>query len=303
MKLRAASMILLCAVSGAVSAQSPAPKPFFSKPILLGAHRGGGGQCPENTLHAFQEVIKACPDVLLETDARLTADGAVVLLHDKTVNRTTNGIGEVSTLTLAQVKALDAGYKFSTDNDATFPFRGKGLTVATLKEVLETLPNAHMLVELKGEPALADAALAVIREAKAEDRVLLASFVPPTMERARQIAPAMAFCYDMKNGTALLMALRGSKWADYLPQADVLSIDEKMIAQYKITPEEIQKLQAKGIRFQVHTINDPTRMKEFVTQGVDSILTDNPSALAKVIANHRQAADEASSLVTKRRAE
>lgn len=264
-------------------AESPAQKPFFSKQILLGAHRGGADEWPENTLYGFQECATAHPGILLETDARLTSDGAVVLLHDKTVDRTTNGTGEVSTLTLEQVKALDAGYKFTTDNGATFPQRGKGLTIATLKEVLEALPDAHMLVDLKGEPALADAAIKIIRDVKAEDRVLFASFVPPTMERARQLAPDMAYCFDMKNGTALLMSVRGTKWAEYTPQADVLSIDDGMIERYKLTPEEIKKIQAKGIRFQVHTINDPALMKAFVAQGVDSILTDKPTALANVI--------------------
>jgi len=265
-------------------AESPAQKPFFTKQILLGAHRGGADEWPENTLYGFQECAKAHPGILLETDARLTADGAVVLLHDKTVDRTTNGAGEVSKLTLEQVKALDAGYKFTTDNGATFAQRGKGLTIATLKEVLEALPEAHMLVELKGEPALADAAIKIIRDVKAEGRVLFASFVPPTMDRARQLAPDMAYCFDMKNGTALLMAVRSPKWAGYTPQADVLSIDDGMIARYNLTPDEIKKMQTKGIRFQVHTINDPAQMKGFVAQGVDSILTDRPTALANVIA-------------------
>ena len=279
-----ARCILFASIPVLAYAESPVQKPFFSKQILLGAHRGGADEWPENTLYGFQECAKAHPGILLETDARLTSDGAVVLLHDKTVDRTTNGTGEVATLTLEQVKALDAGHKFTTDNGATFPQRSKDLTIATLKEVLETLPDANMLVELKGEPALADAAIKIIRDAKAEDRVLFASFVPPTMDRARQLAPAMAYCFDMKNGTALLMAVRGAKWADYTPQADVLSIDDGMIARYNLTPEEIKTIQTKGIRIQVHTINDPEQMKSFVAQGVDSILTDKPTALANVIA-------------------
>lgn len=289
MMLRVKRITLILSIAGAALAQSPAEKLFFSKQILLGAHRGGADQWPENTLYCFQEAVKAHPEVLLETDARLTSDGAVVLLHDKKVDRTTNGAGEITGMTLTNAKALDAGYRFSTDNGATFPYRGKGLVIPTLKEVLEALPEAHMLVELKGEPALADAAIAVIRDAKAVNRVLLASFVPSTMDRARELAPAMAYCYDMKNGTSLLMALRGPKWTDYAPQADVLSIDEGMISKYNLTPEEIKKVQDKGVRFQVHTINDPQRMREFVAQGVDSILTDNPSALARVISEAKTA--------------
>ena len=228
--------------------------------------------------------------MLLETDARLTSDGAVVLLHDKNVDRTTNGKGDVTTMTLAQVKALDAGYTFSTDGGKTFPHRAKGITIPTLQEVLEAIPDSHFLVELKGEPALADAAIAIIKAAHAEQRVLYASFVPPTMDRAREIAPDAAYCYDMKNGTALLMALRSPKWADYVPQADMLSLVDDMIPKYKLTPEEIRAIQAKGIKFQVHTINDPAQMKAFVEQGVDSILSDSPDLLAQSIDAVRKSA-------------
>jgi len=281
---------LFTALAPAQSPTSPPAKPFFSKQILLGAHRGGANLWPENTLFGFQQAAKTLPGVLLETDARLTSDGAVVLLHDKNVDRTTNGKGDVTTMTLAQVKALDAGYTFSTDGGKTFPHRGKGITIPTLQEVLEAIPDSHFLVELKGEPALADAAIAVIKAAHAEQRVLYASFVPPTMDRAREIAPDAAYCYDMKNGTALLMALRSPKWADYVPQADMLSLVDDMIPKYKLTPEEIRAIQAKGIKFQVHTINDPAQMKAFVEQGVDSILSDSPDLLAQSIDAVRKSA-------------
>lgn len=266
----------------AAAGQSPQTKPFFKEPFLLGAHRGGANEWPENTLLAFREASKAHSGVLLETDARLTADGAVVLLHDKTVDRTTNGTGAVSELTLEQVRALDAGYRFTKDG-MTYPYRGKGLTIPTLKELLDEFPDARILVELKGSPELADAAIAIIKEAKAENRILLASFVAETMARARTLAPEMAYCYDMQTGMGLLTALRGPKWAEYTPQADVLSVDQAMIPRYKLTPEEIRAIQSKGIRFQVHTINDSEAMKAYVQQNVDSILTDNPSALAAVI--------------------
>ncbi len=291
--VRVLTTILFCAlvVVHAATAQSPsgADKPFFTGQLLLGAHRGGSILWPENTLRAFDEAAKRFPGILLETDARLTSDGAVVLMHDKSVDRTTNGSGEVTAMTLEQLKALDAAYKFTTDAGTTFPHRGKGVTIATLNELLEAAPKSRVLVELKGEPKLADAAIAIINEAKAGDRVLIASFVPDTMDRARALAPNLAYCYDMKTGMSLLTALRGPKWDTYTPQADMLSVDESMIPKYKLTTDEITKMQAKGIRFQVHTINDPGRMREFVKQGVDSILTDRPDALAEVIAESKTA--------------
>ena len=277
-----AVLIMLVTVLLAVTAQ--AEKPVLTGPLLLGAHRGGAALWPENTLYAFEQAVKQYPDVLLETDARLTADGAVVLMHDKTVDRTTNGAGEVTALSLEALKALDAGHDFTLDNGATFPHRGKGLKVATLEELLAAHPTSRILVELKGEPALADAAIRIIENAKAGHRVLIASFVAATMERARALAPQIAYCFDMKTGMSLLMSLRGPGWEKYKPEADVLSVDQAMIPKYKLTPEDIARIQAKGIRFQVHTINDPARMREFLLQKVDSILTDRPDVLAQAIA-------------------
>ena len=101
--------------------------PVFAKPMLLGAHRGGRALWPENTVVAFRACAERWPDILLEGDLHLTADGHVVVLHDATVDRTTDGAGPVAGMTLEQVKQLDAGYRFTPDDGATFPWRGKGV--------------------------------------------------------------------------------------------------------------------------------------------------------------------------------
>lgn len=258
-------------------------KPFFSKQTLLGAHRGGAFLWPENTLVAFREVAAKFPDVLIETDARLTSDGMVLLLHDRTVDRTTDGAGELSAMSFDEARKLDAGYDFTSDGGATYPYRGKGVVIPTLREALDALPQSHFLVELKGEPPLADAAIKIINDANAAHRVLLASFVPETMARARELAPDMAYCYDIKTGMSLITALRNGKWSEYQPENDVLSIDPRMLSQFKITPEEVAAIRAKGIVFQMHTINNREDMVKFLDFGANSLLTDRPDLLAEVI--------------------
>jgi len=260
-----------------------ADKPFFKKPFLLGAHRGGQFVWPENTVLCFKESAKTFPDILLETDARMTKDGAVILMHDDSVERTTNGTGKIGELTLAQIKALDAGYTFTKDNGATFPYRGKGVTVPTLAEALEAAPDSNFLVEFKGPAELADRCVKIIRDVKAQNRVLIASFTPETMSRTREIAPELPTCYDFTSGAALLSALRGDAWASYTPTSDVLSMDEDMLPQFQLKPEEIQAIRAKGIKFQIHTINEPGKMRTYLDLGVDSILSDAPDLLAKAI--------------------
>lgn len=259
-------------------------KPFCQQPFLLGAHRGGAHLVPESTVAGFKETAARWPGILLETDAALTADGHVVLLHDETVDRTTNGRGPVAEMTLAEVKALDAGYWLSLDGGATYPYRGRGIKIATLEEALEALPEERFLVELKPFPGIADAAIPVIQRAGAEDRVLLASFAPDLMARARELAPNIAVCYDYKNGFRLLAALRLWGWSAYRPQADVLSLMRDMVSRYRLSDADIRIIREKGILVQVHTVNDPDEMRYWLDRGVDSILTDRPDLLANVIA-------------------
>ena len=171
-------------------------RPFFAKPFLLGAHRGGKALWPENTLLAFTQAAAQWPDILLEGDARVTADGEVVLIHDGKIDRTTNGAGPISSMTLAEVKAFDAGYRFSRDGGKTFPYRGKGLTIPTFAEVLAALPDSRFLIELKGQTGVAESIVPVLRETGAVDRVALASHFAPLMQRARKLEPALIACYE-----------------------------------------------------------------------------------------------------------
>lgn len=273
------------ACSPAPDAQAPgnAAKPFFERPFLVGAHRGGASVVPENTVFGFRQALQRWPGILLETDAALTADGHVVLLHDETVERTTNGSGPVRGLTLAQVKELDAAYHFTLDGGESFPYRGQGITVATLKEALEALPEARFLVEFKPHPGIVDATIEVVRAAHARDRVLLASFKPDLMRRARELEPGMAMCFDFDNGARMLEALRGDGWETYEPEADVLSLMRAMVGQFALTPQEIRRIQEKGVRFQVHTVDEPDEIRRFLEMGADSILSDRPDVLVKVV--------------------
>lgn len=282
--------ILPCVVLGAerpeATSSRPKDKPFFAKPFLLGAHRGGADLWPENTLVAFRSAAKRWPHILLETDARLTADGQAVLLHDDTVNRTTDGTGPVAEMTLAEVKKLDAGYRFTPDRGKTFPYRGKGVRIATLAEALAAVPDARFEVELKPCKGVTEPTLRVIRQAGAEDRVLLASFDSRLIFQARRITPQMAYCYEFLGGLSMLDKLRsgGKQWAAYQPKAEVLSLMRRMLTQYKVTPDEIRAMQAKGVYFQIHTPNTPQAIRQALDLNPDSVLTDRPDLLAELIA-------------------
>ncbi len=112
------------------------------------AHRGGAELFPENTLFAFQQVSDLGVDVI-ELDVRSTSDGTLVVIHDASVERTTGGSGQVSEMTLEQLKKLNAGYRFTPDGGKTFPHRQSGIMVLTLLEVFTALPKIKFNIEPK----------------------------------------------------------------------------------------------------------------------------------------------------------
>ncbi|HEO70891.1 MAG TPA: hypothetical protein ENN80_06465, partial [Candidatus Hydrogenedentes bacterium] len=287
MALKSTTLILLLL---GLAATTPADGPgvsgkrFRVKPITLGAHRGGKMLWPENTLEAFQRAATRWPDILLEGDATCTTDGHVVLLHDATVDRTTNGSGAIAAMTFEEVKALDAGYRFTPDGGQTYPWRGKGVRIPTLIDVLDCLPESRFLIELKPGPhPVAEAVHRVLCERHALERVVLASFIPGTIGRVRLLDPRPLTCFDVVTGAQMMDALRGGAWDSYVPVDIMLAIDLDMMRHFGITAEDVVCLREKGILINPHTINRIDTMCALLDMGVDGMLTDCPDVLAQVI--------------------
>ena len=123
--------------------------PFLAggNPLVM-AHRGGQGLWPPNTLFAFERAVEMGADIL-EMDIHASADGVLIVHHDDTVDRTTNGSGAIRDHTLTELKELDAGYHWSADGGETYPFRGKGMRIPTLEEVLEAFPKTRLNIDIK----------------------------------------------------------------------------------------------------------------------------------------------------------
>src|SRR4051812_47334504 len=153
---------------------SPLRHPFFDRrrPQLL-AHRGGSALAPENTIAAFDNGLAHGADGL-ELDVHLSRDGVVVVHHDPTLDRTTNLVGPIADRTADELARADAGYAFRPSPDLPsvgFPFRGQGVGVPTLADVLKRYPEATIVIELKvNRPELARAVIAVVNRAAAVER-------------------------------------------------------------------------------------------------------------------------------------
>lgn len=258
---------------------APAEPAFFSRPMMWGLHRGGYSHWPENTSHGFRSAAALHPDVILETDVTSTSDGVPVLLHDDTVDRTTNGTGSIAQKTWAEVKVLDAGYRWK-DESGRFTFRDKGFTIPTLREALRAAPRHRFLIDLKPAARVEDV-VKVIREEGAEERVLMASFLAGQIQAFRRLMPRVPTCYDPVQGMQLLAALRGSRWESYRPVAPVLSLMKEHRDQYRLTDDEFRKIAEKGIRIHVHTLSNQDEVDAWKARGVSGWLTGDSQLIVR----------------------
>jgi len=137
-------------------------------------HRGNAAHAPENTIESFRQAVDLGVDAL-ELDVHLTGDGKVVVIHDPTLDRTTDRSGRVDQLTLAELQRADAGARFTADRGNTWPYRGRGITVPSLDEVLSTFPTTPLLIEIKASAASRATREAIERQG-AVDRCIVASF-------------------------------------------------------------------------------------------------------------------------------
>ena len=271
--------MLLCAGCGG---QQPA-HPFFAgeKPgVQVIAHRGGAAHRPENTLAAFQHAAQLGAD-MLEMDLRVTADGAIVAIHDATVERTTDGKGAVASMKLAELKRLDAGYRWSPDGGATFPYRGRGVRVPALDEVLQLLPGMRMVVEMKEfEPPSVAALCQLIRRHGMQRKVLVASFADASLREFRRACPEVATSMASLEAR-LFIVLFGL----YTPSVPSLQAPDRVRDTLVVTPELVERARARNIKLHAWTVNDEARLRELVRIGVDGVMTDLPDRLLAIRAS------------------
>lgn len=260
-------------------------KSFFDPIPRVVAHRGDSAHFPENTLEAFLSADKMGVDVI-ETDVHLSRDGFVVIWHDETLDRNTNGTGRIEDHTLEELKSYDAGFSFTSDGGKTFPFRGKGVQLCTLDEALKACPAQRFNVDLKtkGEP-IVDAFIEVLNQNQAKKRVLGASFHFSNLRLLRKKEPKIQTS-NSKMEVRLFLFLH---WLRLLPKT--LNKKRQIIFQVPpsqgrtviITPSFIKAMHKRNAIIQVWTINDRNEMVRLLNMGVDSVMTDKPALALEVV--------------------
>ena len=237
---------------------------------LVVAHRGASADAPENTIPAFQLAVDMGADAI-EVDVHLTADGKLAVIHDETLDRTTDLTGAVAAMTLARIRRADAGFRFETV-DGSYPFRGKKIRVPTLSEVIAWLPEGiGLVIEIKARTAT-DATVRALRRSKvrAAGAVSLVSFDEQVLDRARELDPAIPTGYllvPFQSPEVGLTYVVEHGHTAILPWEGDLGLDPKPL---------MYLANAYGRLVGCYVVNDPERMQQLAALGLWGFVTDLP---------------------------
>jgi glycerophosphoryl diester phosphodiesterase len=245
----------------------PVPPKPEARPCEVVAHRGFSFQAPENTLAAVREAIRAGAEGC-EFDVYRCKDGEIVLMHDKMVDRTTNGHGDITQLTLAELKRLDAG----SWKDAAYA----GQRVPTLREALETLKGSgcRAVIEIKME-GISEEVIEAVRSTGMLDQATVIAFSDKVVREIRQREPKLPcawLCGKKLEGTS---AQRAAWIAEKAQQCGTNLVD---LLYEMVSPEIVAELHRRGIGVWVWTVDEPEIMTILSSWGVDSITTNRPDA-------------------------
>jgi glycerophosphoryl diester phosphodiesterase len=302
----------------ATAAPAAAENPWLAKRVLNIAHQGGEDEFPSNTLYAFKKATRAGAD-MLELDIGVTKDNQVIVMHDTTVDRITNGTGTVNAKTLKQIRALDGGYWFSqgaphydhAKKPRAYRFRGvatgkrtppKGFKradfrVPTLTEVMAAFPKMPINIEIKGRTkaetddeyiANAEVLAKLLKTTKRTD-LIVTSFHQKAVDRFHELAPQISLAPGIDGAAAFLLN-------DGSPGEGVQTLDLPMT--YKLgdqtlqvaSPENIKKAHDNGYAwhswFADDDVDGPAGWTQLLEWCADGIMTSTPVVFEKFLKTH-----------------
>ena len=270
--------------------------PWLGRRVISYAHQGGAWEAPSSTLFAIRRALDLGATGI-ELDVHATADRQLVVCHDASVDRTTDGAGAIASLTLDQLRRLDNAYWFAPGADVTpgladdqYPYRGHApadgeFCVATLQEVL-ALVDAHPGVALNLDikqtaptvvPYEAELA-AALREFELAGRVIVASFLDAATDAFAALSPGVATSAGTIATAEFVQAVRAGRRT---PDTAHVALQIPMAAggTRLVDSELVAAAHGAGMAVHVWTINDPAAMDELIELGVDGIISDRPAVL------------------------
>ncbi|WP_127580143.1 glycerophosphodiester phosphodiesterase [Paenibacillus koleovorans] len=289
-----ALIVLLYLVSTVIyyffTPQPPNPLAPVAKPLNI-AHQGGELLAPTDTIAAFDVADSLNVDVL-ELDIHMTKDGEIVVMHDATVDRTTDGKGRTDSYTLADLQKLDAGYTFKDLNGQT-SYRGKGVYIPALKEVFQRYgTHYHYNIEIKGVyPLIEEKLFAMLKQFGVEKQTVVTSFDDEAIARFDRVTGGtVALGAGRSEVTRFVVLAKAFLPGLFRPQASVLQIPVSSSG-INLKDELLIKVAHRfGIQVHYWTIDDSATMKELLDLGADGIITNRPDLLKQLLDSRATAA-------------
>lgn len=258
--------------------------PFVTheRPLFF-AHRGGSALAPENTLPAYQNGLRYGADAL-ELDIHYTRDGEIVVFHDDMLGRTTDGSGPLAALTLDELRRLDAGFRFTTDGGQSYPWRDKGVTIPTLREVFERFPQTRINIEMKVNDDEGERRLArLLLDNGWGDWALVGSFHTDALQRFRALCEGhIATSASASETRNFLLGVLVRQTQRMRPTYDALQVPEVYRGIRVVSPTSIRLAHGLGLDVHVWTVDDREAMGRLLDWGVDGLMSDRPDTLAEV---------------------
>jgi len=274
-----------------------AGNPWLGRRVVAYAHQGGAWEAPSSTLYAIERALRSGATAI-ELDVHATADRQLVVCHDETVDRTTDGHGRIADLTLAELRALDNAYWWAPGADVTpgldpdaYPFRGRApgdrtYGIVTLEEVLSTFPDVVLNLDIKEtapavvpyEEALAD----LLRRYGRADDVIVASFLDLATDSFSRYAPEIPTSAGTVATGSFVRAVRAGVEPPAL-RAVALQPPARLRDSVVVDRVLVEAAHEHGLAVHVWTINDEAEMDRLCSLGVDGIITDCPSVLRAVL--------------------
>lgn len=280
-------MAAACSSSGSGADPCTDPEEIFHScdRALNIAHQGGKKIRPAHTMIAYEQALEDGVDVL-EFDVHSTKDGVLVVMHDDTVDATTDGTGAIKEMTFAEIRELDAAYRFTTDGGETFPYRGMGHQVPALEEVLQAFPDMPYVIEIKQKtPSIIDPLVTMIEKHGVTAQTIGASFDHETILALREAAPEMDTAMSEQEGfTFFLVSSAEELDPNYVPPAEFLHVPPERAGIMVLHDNFVPTAHALGLKVHVWTINDTEEMRSLIEDlDVDGIFTDDVAALTQVV--------------------
>lgn len=284
--MRAFLPLLWCAASAIACTADVQAKPYltrFDRPLHI-CHQGGEDLFPSNTLYAYENCVARYDTDVLEIDVHQTKDGALVVLHDETVDRTTDGTGLVKEMTLPALQLLDAAYWFTPETGAGWPLRGAGITIPTLDEVLDAFPDKLTNIEIKQvDPPIEQELVDMIVEHDMVDLVCLGSFHDGVADKLRALLPEACHYAPEDMATGYYVGTRIHTTGLAPPPIDAFALPPFSGDTEVIDARLMEATRLEGKHVWAWTIDDEDEMERLFDLGVDGIMTNRPDRLSDVM--------------------